>query len=297
MTTRSLAPRAGPEEGGFVLPAVLIILIVLSAAAATAALRLQTHTRLAGQRADGLRLQGLADGITRLVAFGLVVERSYRAPRLGLPEEGSPVLCQLPKGRSARIALRDQGALLDLNTTPRPQMEEDLRALGVPDRDAGTLAAEIVDFRDADETPEPGGGAEAAQYRARGLAHGPRNGPFVRADEIEQLPSMNPALAAVLLPVVTVFNPNGRLDTTRLRKVATAEGIRQPARPSQRQFLRVEVSVADATGARAGRSALVSTGNAPVGIGIVEWVRSVPAPQAGTPHPACARIAASLGLD
>lgn len=279
------------------LPAVLVVLLVLSAAAATAALRLQTRTTLAGQRADGLRLQGLADGIARLVAFGLVVERGYRATRLGLPEDGSPVLCPLPEGRSAWLTLRDQGALLDLNTTPRPQMEEDLRALGVPDRDAATLAAEIVDFRDPDDTPEPGGGAEAPQYRARGLASGPRNGPFVRADEITQLPAMTPALAAILLPAVTVFNPGGRLDTSRLRRVATAEAARQPPRPSQRQFLRVEVLVANPAGARAGRSALVSAGAAPVGIGIVEWVRSIPSGQAGSPHPACARIVAGLGPD
>jgi general secretion pathway protein K len=222
-----------------------------------------------------------------------VVERTYRAPRLDLPDDGVPVACPLPGGVTARIALRDQGALLDLNTTPRPQLEEALRALGVPDRDALALAAEIVDFRDPDDTPEPNGGAEAPQYQARGLAYGPRNGPFVRADEIEQLPSMTPALAARLLPSVTVYNPGGQFDTTRLRR--TAPGERAQARPSPRLFLRIEVSVANATGARGGRSALVSTGTSAMGVGIVEWVRSVPPAEATRGHPACARIAAALG--
>lgn len=276
------------EEAGFVLPAVLLILVLLSAATATAALRLQTRTTLASQRADGLRLQGLADGIARLIAFGLVVERRQRAPGLGLPEDGSPVACPLPGGRTARIALRDQGGLLDLNTTPRPQLEEGLRAVGAPDRDAATLAAEIVDFRDPDETPEPGGGAETTQYRARGLAHGPRNGPFVQAEEIGQLPSMTPALAALLLPAVTVFNPDGHLNTTRLRP-----GMGGLAHPSPRLFLRVAVSISDAAGARAGRSALVSTGRTEAGI--VEWIRSVPPFRTGIGHPACARILAALG--
>ena len=288
-------PGQGPDEAGFVLPAVLAILVVRSAAAATAALRLQTRTTLAGTRGDLVRLQGQADGIARLVAFGAVVERTYRARSLGLPEDGGPVACPLPGGATARIALRDQGGLLDLNTTPRPQMEEAFRTLGIPDRDALALAAEIVDFRDPDDTPEPGGGAEAAQYQARGLTYGPRNGPFVRADEIEQLPSMTPAIAAILLPVVTVFNPNGRFDATRLRRTPAAPGVGPSASPSPRQFLRIEVSVAGPTGARAGRSALVSLGNAPVGIGIVDWVRSVPTPQAGIAHPACARIAAAIG--
>jgi hypothetical protein len=40
------ARAGGRDEAGFVLPAVLAILIVVSAAAATAALRLQTRTAL-----------------------------------------------------------------------------------------------------------------------------------------------------------------------------------------------------------------------------------------------------------
>ena len=44
------------------------------------------------------------------------------------------------------------------------------------------------------------------------------------ADEIEQLPSMTPAFAAILLPAVTVFNPNGRFDATRLRRAGSGPG-------------------------------------------------------------------------
>jgi len=285
-----------PGEAGFVLPAVLAILVVLSAAAATAALRLQTRTTLATTRGDEVRLQGLADGIARLLAVGFVVERTYRTPGLDLPEDGSPVACPLPGGLTARIAVRDQGRLLDLNTTPRPALEEALRALAVPDGDAQTLAAEIVDFRDPDDTPEPGGGAEAPQYRARGLADGPRNGPFVSADEIEQLPSMTPALAARLRPSVTVFNPGGQFDTTRLRRSAPTPGGPPPARPAPRLFLRIEVSVTDARGTRAGRSALVSTGPAPIGTGLVAWGPSAPPTEAPASAPArtCTRIMTAL---
>ncbi|SFH07514.1 general secretion pathway protein GspK [Methylobacterium gossipiicola] len=277
-------------EAGFVLPAVLAILVVLSAAAVTAALRLQTRTALATVRGDGVRLQGLADGIARLLAHGFVVERTYRMPRLDLPEDGSPIACPLPGGLTARIAVRDQGRLLDLNTTPRLALEEALRVLAVPDGDARTLAAEIVDFRDPDDITEPGGGAEVPQYRARGLADGPRNGPFVSADEIEQLPSMTPALAARLRPYVTVFNPGGQFDTTPL-----PGGASEP-RPSPRLFLRIEVSVADAKGIRAGRSALVSTGPAPIGTGVVAWTQSVPPSEAKAPvaRGACTRIVAVL---
>jgi general secretion pathway protein K len=296
---RRLRARGGAAQAGFVLPAVLVILVVVSAAAATAALRLQTGTTLAGARADGLRLQGLADGIARLVAYGLVVERIYRAVPLGLPEDGRAVACPLPGGRIARIAVRDEGALIDLNTTARPQLEAAFRALGIPDRDAPALAAEIVDFRDADDTPEPGGGGEAPQYQARGLAAGPRNGPFRHADEIDQLPSMTPAFAALLRPAVTVHNPNGRFDAAGLRRRAAAPGAALPpaGSPSPRQVLRIGVSVAGPAGARAGRTALVATTASAAGIGILEWVRAVPPSEATAGHPACPRIAAALGAD
>lgn len=297
------------------LPAVLAILVVVSAAAATAALRLQAGTTLAGSRGDLVALQGLADGVARATAFGLVMERIHRLPGLGFPEDGTALACALPGGRSVSIAVQDQGRLIDLNTTPRPELETAFRALGLDARDAQSLSAEIVDFRDPDDVPEPGGGAEAAQYRERGLAHAPRNGPFAQADEIAQMPTLRPALAARVQPALTVFNPGGRFDvrtfadknfagkdfadqnfaTMALPGRAGSDGGAAPPAPSPRQYFRIAVTAGDANGTSAGRAAILSMGGAATGTGIIGWTRTGGAGARPTgSHPGCARLLAAL---
>ncbi|MFC6777127.1 hypothetical protein [Methylobacterium gregans] len=173
------ARRAGPDgrEAGFVLLSVLAVLGVVSAVLVTAILQGRAGAALTGARAEVARLQGMADGIARLVAYDLAVGRTYRRAGLALPEDGGAVRCRLDAARTAVVSLEDQGRLIDLNGTPRASLEEAFRLLGVPDRTALALAAEIVDYRDVDDVPEPGGGAELPQYRARGLARGPRNAP------------------------------------------------------------------------------------------------------------------------
>ncbi|MEZ0251611.1 MAG: hypothetical protein ACAH20_11745 [Methylobacteriaceae bacterium] len=92
-------------EQGFVLPAVLAVMIVVSAAALIATDRHRTRTAVAESQTRGLRLQGLADGAARLVATGIVLERTRGMPGLGLPRNGAAIACGLPEGRRLVLAL------------------------------------------------------------------------------------------------------------------------------------------------------------------------------------------------
>ena len=242
------APTEGPPdagEAGFVLLSVLAIVIIVGAVLAVAILQVRSATGLAQARAEALRLQGAADGIARLIAYELELGRTYRRPGTGLPQDGTVTACPLAPGRTAHLSLQDQGILIDLNTTPRPAMEEAFRLRGGP---ALALSAEIVDYRDPDDTPEPGGGAELPQYRARGLPWGPRNAPFASIDEIDRLPAMTPAIAARLRPVLTTYNETGRFDLAALVRRANPSAIRSlpgsagPV-PSPRQVFRLSVVV------------------------------------------------------
>ncbi|KMO44766.1 hypothetical protein VQ03_01435 [Methylobacterium tarhaniae] len=291
-------PDPGPSdegEAGFVLLSVLAILIVVGAVLAAAILQVRSATGLAQARAEAVRLQGAADGIARLIAYELELGRTYRQAGTGLPEDGTVVACPLAPGRTALLSLQDQGTLIDLNATPRPAMEEAFRLLGVPDREALTLGAEIVDYRDPDDVPEPNGGAELPQYRTRSLPWGPRNAPFASVDEIDRLPSMNPVLAARLRPVLTVYNEGGRFDLAALVRRANPSAIRSlpgsagPV-PSPRQVFRLSVVVAEGR-ARAGRSAFLNLGAG----GFLVWQQTVaPDLGTGTGHRACTMIAAAL---
>ncbi|WP_342153898.1 type II secretion system protein GspK [Methylorubrum sp. SB2] len=282
-------------EAGFVLPSVVAILMIVAAAAALATQQMQTHTRTTTARFDGLRLQGLVDGFTRFVAVSLINERVRRLPGLGLPENGGTLSCPLPGGGLIRVTVQDQGGLIDLNASPRPLLEEAFRALGVPDRDAATLAAEIVDDRDADDVPEPMGGAEGPQYKARGLAYGPRNAPYDSIDELDRLPSMTRAIAALLRPAVTVWNTGGGIDPSlnpvlAARGGARSEGLRQHVKASLRQFYEIRVVAETPTGAHSGRAAALSVDGRSTGLGLLTWRSSTLVTAPGTPHPACEQL-------
>ncbi|WP_232628499.1 general secretion pathway protein GspK [Methylobacterium sp. Leaf118] len=297
----SAPPRACPARGaesGFVLPAVLAIMIVVSAAALVATERHRTRLAVAESQTRSLRLQGLADGAARLVATGFVLERTRGVAGLGLPRNGASVACDLAGGRRLTLAVQDHAGLIDLNAAPRPLLETAFRALGLGDSDALTLAAEVLDYRDANDDPEPNGGAEAPQYAARALAYGPRNGPFTSVDEIERLPSLTADRAARLRNAVTVYNPGGGIDPALAPERAlvasvAGDGLRPYTARSSGQYVEVRASVADDHG-RATRSAMVSAGGTGTGTLVLSWQPDGPEMAPGAPHPACAALAAAL---
>lgn len=293
------APRpVPPEESGFVLPMVLAILIMVSAAAVVATDRQRTRIGVTDGQARSLRLQGLADGAARLVATGFVLERTRGVASLGLPRNGAPIACDLPEGRRLALSVQDHGGLIDLNAAPRPLLEATFRALGIGDADALTLAAEVMDYRDPDDNPEPSGGAEAPQYTSRGLAYGPRNGPFSSVDEIERLPSLSAEQAERLRGALTVYNPGGGLDPALVPVRAlvagvAGDGLRPYLARSSGQYVEVRTSVSDGRG-RATRSAMVSAGGTGTGTLVLSWQPDGPELARGAPHPACGPLAAAL---
>ncbi|ACA16111.1 putative general secretion pathway protein K [Methylobacterium sp. 4-46] len=297
--------RAGvPAEDGFVLPAVLVVLAAVAITAAIATERFAVHLGATSGRAESLRLQGLADGAARLVAASLLNERQRGAPGLGLPEDGLPVGCPVP-GARLLVAVQDQAGLIDLNASPRPLLEAAFRALGLPDREAGTVAAEVVDYRDPDSDPEPNGGAEAPQYRDQGLPYGPRNAPFRSPAEIGMLPHLGEVEAARLRPFLTVYNATGQFDPGpsplgALLGGTVGEALRPYAARSPRSVFAIRVVAASPSG-RAQREAVLSAGSVrQSNTGLLSWQAGfdgAPALPEAAPHPACGRIAAALAAE
>jgi general secretion pathway protein K len=81
------------------------------------------------------------------------------------------------------LSIQDEATKIDLNRAPEARLAALFGSVGVEPGEAQSLAAAIADFRDADDFVRPGG-AEEAEYRAAGLAWGPKNAPFQAVEEL-----------------------------------------------------------------------------------------------------------------
>ena len=303
--------RMGPgaEDRGFILVAVLwlLALLTLIALALTTSVRLDVRAR--GQLARHAEAEVLADGLTRLVALRLG-DRERRPPaEAGIATDGTPLHCSHEQ-HLVEIAVNDVGGLVDINAAPQPLLEWLLLHVGAAPDQARTLAAAIVDFRDADDVPSGPDGAESAAYQAAGLGHGPKNAPFETVTELDQVLGMTVTLFDRLRPLVTVYGRHAGIDPWRAPRdllVASSEGDgagkAAPANvPSEFRMsskglaYRVIVRISMANGGRFARETVMEPlRTAPLGFGVREWTVAPPetarASKASIPLvPPCLRV-------
>ena len=213
--TPARAPQACAPRGqrrGIALVAVLWVLALIAILAAGFRAQTTTATRMAGAALDQSRARALADGAVQ-TAIARLVEQIYLGrgdSQRTLPVDGTPVTLALPDGRVS-LAIMDTGGLIDINAAEPPLLAGLLMRLGVPAGKAAVLAARIVDFRDLDDRPLPGG-AEDPDYAAAGLPFGAKDSPFDSVDELPQVLGISFALAARMKPYVTVMNGLPQID-------------------------------------------------------------------------------------
>lgn len=102
--------------------------------------------------------------------------------------------------------------LIDLNTAAEPLLTALIEVAGVDRGRAAQLAQRIIDWRDADDQPQPDG-AEDAAYAAAGSAFRTRGGPFSSTEDLLQVLGVDFDLYERLRSLVTVhMRGNGRVD-------------------------------------------------------------------------------------
>ncbi len=204
------APRRRPR--GIALVAVLWVLALIAILVAGFRAQTTTATRMASAALTQSRARALADGAVH-TAIARLVEQIYLgrgAAGRSLPVDGTPVTFSLADGRIS-LAITDAGGLIDINAAEPPLLAGLLMRLGVPAGEAAVLAARIVDFRDLDDRPLPGG-AEDPDYAAAGLPFGAKDSPFDSVDELPQVLGISFSLAARMKPYVTVMNGLPQID-------------------------------------------------------------------------------------
>ncbi len=198
------------ERGAALLMAMAIM--AMAAVAATAMLvALSTWSRQSALGADHVQAEELATAggdWARAMLFD-----DYRNSG-EVDHAGEPWALRLPpipfENGELTGRIEDQQGLFNLNnlvrngkldTTQYAHFQRLLATLGLP----GDLAAALADWLDADDIPQPAGGAEDAYYRGLSQPYLTANAPLVDLDELALVRGFDVAVRARLAPFVTAL--------------------------------------------------------------------------------------------
>jgi general secretion pathway protein K len=188
----------------------------LSILSLIAASMMSTGTLSAAMERNALRraeADALADSAIALGILGLLDPRPERRWRVdGVPQDATFA------GIPLKIAIQDEYGLIDLNQADVVVFRDLFRSAGVKEDEAEVLAARVIDWRSTgtDRVLE---GSTPDDYKAAGLAHAPRRGPFQSVDELALVRGVTPELFARMEPALTVYSLQPTLD----RRVAPRE--------------------------------------------------------------------------
>ena len=263
--------RRPASDGGFILIPVLLVFALLSLVALTMSQGASQDIRVAALNKRRAEAQALADGVV-ILTIRRVVNGKLQSPNdQALKKDGTPLQCVVG-GSAVTITVYDAAGLIDLNTSSLDLLERLLTGVGVDIGRASRLAAAIVDFRDYDDVPLPGG-AETAEYRAAGLSYGPKNAPFDTVDELEQVLGITPELMAKIRPLVTVHSHNDSVDLEVASEAVRALGLSlSPGAKARGVAFVIRASIERGGGVRFVREAIIGVSSrASAGYVIRQW--------------------------
>ncbi len=198
-----LKTKAQSTERGFVIVAVLWILVALSALAMIFSVYLSNSARALGATDIGVQNEALVSASLELAAYQLL-----SADEKTRPAQGS---FRFRMDDAAVLAtFTSEAARVDLNKASKEMLANLFEVLGVEQKAAGEVANRIVGWR----TPPKRGAAndEEALYLASGLAYSPRQAPFAHVNELSLVLGVSPAMIERALPYVTVFSKSADVD-------------------------------------------------------------------------------------
>ena len=199
---RLLRHRARSERG-FIIIAVLWILVALSALATIFSVYLSNSSRAMAVTDTRLVAEALVSASLELTAYQLLL-----ADEKSRPSEGS-FRFRL-NDVDALVTFTSEAARVDLNAAPKEVLANLFEVLGAEQRAASEIADRIAGWRSPPKANATNN--EEALYLAAGLAYGPREAPFAHVNELSLVLGVSPELAERVLPLVTVFNGSPEID-------------------------------------------------------------------------------------
>jgi general secretion pathway protein K len=193
----------GHGREGFILVAVLGVLVVLAGLVGAASYLVRTAATGAAGLRDDLVLDALTQAGLELAGYQLFM----------LNRPTADINAQQIRLNDGVVTLfvTSEAGKIDLNGAPPELLAGVWRASGGASMTPETFAARVADYRDADSEKTPKGGAEAADYAAAGPAARPADAPFAQVDELQHVLGVTPQEVRAIEPLLTVHNPDGKL--------------------------------------------------------------------------------------
>jgi general secretion pathway protein K len=212
--------EASSAERGFVIVAVLWIIMALSALTVIFSLYLSASAQALALNDTALQTEALVAASLELTAYQLTLAGEKARPSRGsfhFRMDDADVL----------VTFTSEAARIDLNFAPKEILAGLFAGLGATRAAAAEDADRIVGWRTL-----PASGStndEEALYAAAGLNYRPRQSPFANVNELALVAGLPPALVDRALPFVTVFNGSAGVDAA----IAAPEVIAAlPGKPS-----------------------------------------------------------------
>jgi general secretion pathway protein K len=195
--------RIRPAERGAALILVLWVIALMTVLLGSFALIARTENFEARHLFDGTTARFAAEaGLERAV-----FELRNPDPNTRWVADGRPYEFDFDTAH-LRIEIIDESGKIDLNTADANLLTALFTSVGVAPDKAVVLADAVLDWRDADDLPQPHG-AEIGEYRAAGLSYGPRNAPFQTDSEVQQVLGMNYEIYRRIEPAITIYGSGG----------------------------------------------------------------------------------------
>lgn len=249
-------PLSEPCEQGFVLITVLWIVALLAAAAIAFTVSMRSQLLLQRNLASLAQAERIADGLTRWSALRLAEGNIDGAALAGRMD-----YCRWSPDIRAGIAIQDQGGLIDINAASPALLSALIDGLAPNPASAQAAFAEILDYRDLDQTAQRGGD-EPAIYPGRPF--GPKDDAFQTVDELDQIPSLEGGLFTRLRPLLTVSSQQMGFDLARapaaLLTALSPQGgdLSQWSSPSPSKVFEITATVLMPSGTIFSRRTLIS---------------------------------------
>ncbi|MGA9038230.1 MAG: hypothetical protein WB505_21725, partial [Pseudolabrys sp.] len=204
------APNSSACDG-FIIVAVLWILIALATLASIYSIYINNSALALSGMDDGLQAEALVSAGLELTAFRLTVPKDKDSDKDKDKEAQRPTSGQFAfrLGRAnVTVNYSSETARIDLNAAPKVLLAGFFAAIGASNDDADRYADRIIGWRQRPKPMDQAG--EAALYRSAGLPYLPRGAPFAHASELWLVQGLPPELVRRALPLVTVYS--GRPD-------------------------------------------------------------------------------------